>query len=156
MTVPGLAGQYAEMPHEYPHNQGGGGYHPEHAQGWLSFAGIMLGIIGVLNAVFGIAAISDSDVFVKSAKYLALNNLHVWGWIFVGLGLIQVSAAVSIWRRGMYGAIVGIITAAMNMFGTLFTLRAYPFWSLAVLALDVLVIYGLAVYGGRGSRTTTA
>ena len=27
---------------------------------------------------------------------------------------------------------------------------AYPFWSLALLAVYVLVIYGLAVYGGTG------
>jgi hypothetical protein len=25
---------------------------------------------------------------------------------------------------------------------------AYPFWSLVVIAIDILVIYGLAAYGG--------
>ena len=25
---------------------------------------------------------------------------------------------------------------------------AYPFWALTIMVLDVLVIYGLAVYGG--------
>jgi hypothetical protein len=29
------------------------------------------------------------------------------------------------------------------------SIPAYPFWSLALLAIDVLVIYGLAAYGGK-------
>jgi hypothetical protein len=27
-------------------------------------------------------------------------------------------------------------------------LPAYPFWALTIMALDVMIIYGLAVYGG--------
>ena len=34
------------------------------------------------------------------------------------------------------------------MIAALLSIPAYPFWSLTVLALDVLIIYGLAAYGG--------
>jgi hypothetical protein len=153
MSVPGLSGQYASMPHEYPRDTGG--YHPEHAHGWLRFAAIMLGIVGVLNVVYGIAALGDSQVFVHSPKYVAINSLHAWGWLFIIIGAIQLSAAPSIWRGGMYGAVVGVVSAGLNMLGSLFAVRAHPLWSLTVFAVDVLVIYAVAVYGGRGSRTDT-
>jgi hypothetical protein len=33
------------------------------------------------------------------------------------------------------------------------SIPAYPFWSLALVAMYVLVIYGLAAYGGRPELT---
>ena len=39
--------------------------------------------------------------------------------------------------------------AGLNSIGALLSIPAYPFWSLAVFAVDVLVIYGLAAYGGQ-------
>jgi hypothetical protein len=154
MTVPGLSGQYSEMPREYP--TGGDPYHPEHARGWLRFAGIMLGVVGVLNIVWGIAALDDSQVFTHDAKYVVFDSLHTWGWIVLILGVVQLFAAASIFRGGTFGAVVGIVCAALNMFSNLFSLRAHPAWAITVIALDLLIIYALSVYGGRGSRTGTA
>jgi hypothetical protein len=33
-------------------------------------------------------------------------------------------------------------------------MQAYPWWSLAMFTLDLLVVYGLVVYGGRRLRPT--
>jgi membrane protein implicated in regulation of membrane protease activity len=43
----------------------------------------------------------------------------------------------------------GILVAALSSIGALLSIPAYPFWSLAIFAIDVLIIYGLAAYGGR-------
>lgn len=154
MTVPGLSGQYADMPREYP--TGGDYYNAEHGRGWIRFAGIMLAIVGVLNIVWGIAALDDSNVFTKNAKYVVFDSLHTWGWIVLILGVVQIFAAASIFRGGVFGSVLGITCAALNMFSELFSVRAHPAWSLVVIALDLLIIYALAVYGGRGTRTGTA
>jgi hypothetical protein len=154
MTVPGLSGQYSEMPREYP--TGGDPYHPEHARGWLRFAGIMLGIVGVLNIVWGIAALDDSKVFTSDAKYVIFDNLHTWGWLVLILGVVQLFAAFSIVRGGTFGAVIGIVCAALNLFGELFVVRAHPVWSVVVIAVDTMIIYALSVYGGRGARTYTS
>ena len=34
------------------------------------------------------------------------------------------------------------------LIGAMLAIPAYPFWSLAIFAVDVLVIYALASYGG--------
>ena len=67
--------------------------------------------------------------------------------------MLQVLAALSIWQGGEFGRFFGIGVAGLSMIGALLSLPAYPFWSLAVFALDVLIIYGLAAYGGQRTAT---
>jgi hypothetical protein len=120
----------------------------ERGAGWIAFAGIMLSIIGILNVIYGIAAIGDSSFFVHNTKYI-VSNLNTWGWVTLIIGVIQVLAAFSIWSGGEFGRWIGIFIAGLSMIGALLSLPAYPLWSLAVFAIDVLIIYGLAAYGGQ-------
>jgi hypothetical protein len=66
---------------------------------WLLFAGIMLALAGILNVIYGIAAIGDSSFFVNDTKYI-LSDLNTWGWIMLGLGALQIGAAMSTWKGG--------------------------------------------------------
>lgn len=121
--------------------------------GWVLFAGVMIVIAGILNVIYGIAAIGNSKFFVHDTAYV-ITNLHTWGWVLVGLGALQIAAAFSIWRGGTYGRIFGILVAGVSAIGALLSIPAYPFWSLVIFGIDVLVIYGLVAYGG--DRTITA
>jgi len=118
-----------------------------HGSGWVLFAGLMICLVGVLNVIYGIAAIGESRFFVDDATYI-LSGLNTWGWIMLLLGVAQVVAAYSIFKGGEVGRWFGIGVAALNAVGALMSISAYPFWSLAVFTLDILVIYGLAAYGG--------
>lgn len=117
--------------------------------GWLLFAGIMVVIVGVLNVIYGIAAIGNSAFFVNNQKYI-LSDLKTWGWVTLILGVLQLLAAFSIWSGGQYGRWFGIIAAGLSSIAALLSIPAYPFWSLAIFAVDVAIIYGLTVYGGQG------
>jgi hypothetical protein len=128
------------------------GPHQSTGEGWLLFAGIILAIVGVLNIVYGIAAIGDSSFFVGDTQYI-LSGLNTWGWVTVILGVLQLLACVSVTRGGQFGRWFGIVAASLHAITALLSLPAYPFWSLAVFALDVMIVYGLAVYGGRRGRT---
>jgi hypothetical protein len=116
--------------------------------GWLLFAGIMLLIAGALNVIYGIAAIGDSGFFVHDTKYI-LSDLNTWGWVTLVLGAFQAGAAFSIWAGNQFGRWFGITAGSLSAIGALLALPAYPFWSLAIFAIDILIIYGLAAYGGR-------
>jgi hypothetical protein len=128
----------------------------QHGSGWVLFAGIMILIAGILNVIYGIAAIDDSKFFVHDTQYI-FSSLHTWGWIILILGVLEILAAFSIWRGGLYGAVFGIFVAGLSAIGALLSIPAYPFWSLSIFAIDVLIIYGLAAYGARGpgSSVTT-
>lgn len=120
--------------------------------GWLMFAGIMVLIVAVLNIIYGIAAIDNSSFFIEDERFI-LSDLNTWGWIVLIIGVLQLFAGFSIWAGGGYGRWIGIITASVSAIGALLSMPGYPFWSLAIFAIDILIIYGLAAYGGR--RTTT-
>jgi hypothetical protein len=116
-------------------------------EGWVLFAGIMLFLVGVLNVIWGIAAIDNSKFFVANAAFV-FSSLNTWGWITLIIGVAQLFAAFSIWKGGQAGRWFGIGVAGLNAIVALLSISAYPFWGLAVFIVDVLVIYGLANYGG--------
>jgi len=124
------------------------GAYDEPGGGWILFAGIMLMLVGILNVIWGIAAIGNSSFFVNDQKYI-ISNLNTWGWVTVILGAVQIVAAYSIWAGNQFGRWFGIAVAGLSAIGALMSLPAYPFWSLAIFAVDILVIYGLAAYGGQ-------
>jgi len=115
--------------------------------GWVLFAGIMLMIIGVLNAIYGLAAIDESSFFVANTQFI-LSDLNTWGWVLLIIGILQLVAAFSVWRGGSFGRWFGIAVASLNSIAALLAIPAYPLWSLAIFAIDLLVIYGLTAYGG--------
>ena len=121
--------------------------YPADGGGWVLFAGIMIMMVGVLNIVWGIAAIDSSSFFVQDTRYI-LSDLNTWGWIVLVIGGLQLAAAFSIWAGGSFGRWFGVAVATLNAMAALLSIPAYPFWSLAIFAIDVLVIYGLAAYGG--------
>jgi len=118
--------------------------------GWVVFAGVMLFIVGVLNVIYGIGAIADSSFFVQDERYI-LGSLNSWGWITLILGLLQLWAAFSLWSGGLYGRVIAILAAGLSAIGALLSIPAYPFWSLAVFALDIIIIHQVAKYGGAGA-----
>jgi hypothetical protein len=120
--------------------------------GWVTFAGVMLFIVGVLNVIYGIAAIGDSSFFVQDQKYI-LSNLNTWGWVTLLIGALQLFAAFSLWSGGIYGRVVAIAAASLSALAALLSIPAYPFWSLAIFAIDIIIIHLVAVYGGREADT---
>jgi hypothetical protein len=123
--------------------------------GWVTFAGVLFLLTGALNVIYGIAAIGDSSFFVRDARYI-VSDLNTWGWITLGIGVIQVLAAGSLWRGGLFGRILGICAASVSAIGALLSMPAYPLWSLAVFALDIVIIYQIAAHGTDGRTETDA
>jgi hypothetical protein len=125
----------------------------EQRSGWVTFAGALLFIAGVLNVIYGIAAIGDSKFFVQETKYI-LSNLNTWGWVTLIIGLLQLFAAFSLWSGGLYGRVFGIGAAGISAIGALLSIPAYPFWSLAIFALDIIIIHQIATRGTAGRVAT--
>jgi hypothetical protein len=120
--------------------------------GWVLFATIMFGIAACLNIIWGIAAVSNSHFFVANAHYV-FSDLNTWGWIIMVFGALEALAALSIWRGGAYGRWFGVIVAGFAVIAAMLSIPAYPLWSLVLVTLDVLVIYGLVAYGGKPELT---
>ena len=123
-------------------------YEAETGFGWVVFAGTMLMLVGILNVIYGIAAIDDSTFFVNDAKYV-ISDLNTWGWVVLITGGIQILTAFGVWARNTLATWLGIAFACFNGIGVLLMLPAYPLLSISLFAVDVLIVYGLAVHGGH-------
>jgi hypothetical protein len=116
---------------------------PDRATGWWVFAGIILGVAGVLNVIYGIAAIDNATFFTENAKYI-VSDLSTWGWVTLIIGVIQLFAAASLFTGGGFGRWIGIFAAAASAIAALLSIPGNPFWSLAIFALALIVLYELA------------
>jgi len=115
-------------------------------EGWLTFAAILVFVGGVLNVIWGIAAIDAATFFAGDAHYV-ISNLNVWGWVTAILGGGLMVASAGIFARNRLAIWVGVVFTAVNAITQLLAIDAYPFWALAVFGLDLLALYGLVVYG---------
>src|SRR4051794_22562958 len=125
-------------------------YDPDdtHGQRLVTFAGVMILIAGTLNAIYGIAAIGNAHFFVAGARYV-FGDLNLWGWFVLGLGVVQLFAALAIWRGTGWARWFGVACAAVNVVLQLLWMPSAPLLALAVMTLDVIAMYALLVYGGR-------
>jgi hypothetical protein len=119
--------------------------------GWVLFSAILLGLAGLWNIFDGIAAISSAHVFIANANYV-FSDLNTWGWIVLVLGIVQAIAALYLVTGSEVARWFGIASAGVNGLGQLAFVPAYPWWALAMFSVDILIIYGLAVYGGSRLR----
>jgi hypothetical protein len=114
--------------------------------GWMLYGASMLAIIAALNLIDGIAAVSNSKFYVANAQFV-ISDLKTWGWILIVVAVIQgvVVAGILLEWRGFRWA--GVAIAGLNAIAQLLFMPAYPLWSLALFALDILVIYALVAHG---------
>jgi hypothetical protein len=124
---------------------------PDAGHGWVLFAGSMLLMLATLNAIDGIAAVSNSKFFAQNATFV-ISDLKTYGWVLIGTSIVQALTGIGVMARMTGARWIGVAIAALNGVVQLLFIRAYPFWSLSLFALDVLVIYGLIVHGGRVRR----
>ncbi len=117
----------------------------EAGYGRAQLAAVLLSIAGVLNVVWGIAAIGNSHFFVGDAHYV-FASLHGWGWITLIIGVLELCAAASLFSGNQFGRVFAIVVGSFAALDALFSIPAYPFWSLAVFVLSLWIIAGLFQY----------
>ena len=116
--------------------------------GWVTFAMTVVMLIGVLNIIEGVVALTDSKFYAKDAVFV-FSDLRTWGWIALILGALLIVAAMGVFQGSGFARWFGIFGASLNLLAHFGAIQSYPFWSLIVITLDILVIYALAVYGGK-------
>jgi hypothetical protein len=111
--------------------------------GWVTFAAVMAAVVGVYNILSGIAAIAEDELTEEFAEVLYGVDISAWGWFWLILGIVQLVVAYLIYVRSSAGLYLGLVWAFLNATLTVFIIFSYPLWALAILAIDVLIIYAL-------------
>jgi hypothetical protein len=116
--------------------------------GWLTFAGVLFLIAASVNALWGISALVNDDYF--AADELLFGDLSLWGALYLAFAALLVATGILILRRRDAGIVLGTVLASVHGLTALMTIGAYPLWTVLVLVLDGLIIYGLLVHGADG------
>ena len=118
----------------------------------IIFAVALLGTVGVFNVIDGIAAIANSHIFVANAHYV-IGDLRTWGWVALILGALQILAAVGILAGNQAARWFAVAVIGLNAINQMLFIPAYPFWSLLIIAIDVVALWGLCAYESRENLT---
>ena len=118
----------------------------ERGLGRAVFASVLLVVGGILNVIYGIAAIGNSDFFINNQHFI-LSNLKTWGWVTLVIGVLELIAAFSLVQGGTFGRWIAIFAAGLAAIAALLSIPAYPFWSIAIFALSIYIISGLTQFG---------
>jgi hypothetical protein len=113
------------------------------AVGGITFAAVMMTLIGVFQVIAGLVAIFDDNFYVVTANYTFDVDTTAWGWIHLLLGIIVLVAAYYLTAGRAWAAALAIVLAALSAIANFFFIPYYPFWSLLLIALAVWVIWSL-------------
>lgn len=121
--------------------------------GWMTYAGLLLLLIGAFNVIAGVTALWRKHYYLTGDGGILVWDYNTWGWIWLVIGAIEVLTAVGVLARQRWARALGTVLVVLVAIGQLAFLAAYPLWSLIVIGLCVLAVYALV--GPPADRTTT-
>jgi hypothetical protein len=113
------------------------------AVGGLIFAATMMTLVGVFQAIVGLAAIIDDEFFVVTRNYTFDIDTTAWGWIHLVIGILVAGAGFALFAGRVAAVVLAIFLASLSAVANFFFIPYYPFWSILVIAIDVWVIWSL-------------
>jgi hypothetical protein len=115
--------------------------------GWVSggitFAAVLLVLIGIFQIIAGLAAIFDDEFFVVTQNYVFDLDTTAWGWVHLILGILLVLTGAALMRGAVWAGIVALTLAVLSAVANFFFIPYYPFWALLEIALACWVIWAL-------------
>ncbi|MBF6136832.1 hypothetical protein IU501_28025 [Nocardia otitidiscaviarum] len=112
-------------------------------------AGVLLLTVGTVSLLQGIAAVIDDEIFVVGVEYVYRIDTTSWGWIHIVLGAVLMLCSVGLMMGTAWGRGAAIGFAALSIVANFLWLPYYPWWSVLIIALDVVVIWAVATWKPR-------
>jgi hypothetical protein len=118
--------------------------YPEREQsGWEIFTGVLLIIIGSLDALWGLAAILNNDIVIVGGHGAILANITTWGWVHLILGSLIALTGVGLFAGSNGARLAALLFVTVNAILQIVWFPAAPLWAFLIIILDVVIIYQL-------------
>ena len=113
------------------------------AVGGVTFAGVMMIMIGAFQGIAGLVAIIDDSFYVVGRNYTFDIDTTAWGWIHLLLGALVLLAGIYLFAGKTWAAATAVVLAVISAIANFFFIPYYPFWSLLMIAMAIWVIWSL-------------
>lgn len=114
--------------------------------GWVGFAGIILIIQGIITGIQGLMAIVGPDrYYAVTEENIFMFNVNGWGWWSLIIGILLLLTGIALMAGQTWARVIAIILVVLSAIGQVFVLGEQPFWSLLIIAVDVLILFALTV-----------
>lgn len=115
--------------------------------GWIYFAGMLMLLVGLFQAIAGLVALFKEDIYLVTANNLLWFDYSEWGWIHLIWGVILFFSSFSLMAGHAWGRILGVVLVTISALANFAFLPAYPVWSTIVIVIDILIIFAIMVHG---------
>jgi hypothetical protein len=112
-------------------------------------AGTLMMVWGLIAFLTGLAMVIKGGFFVYHANYAYVGTIRGWGWGELIFGAIVFAAGLCVLLGMMWARIVGVVLAAIGAVGSFVTIPFYPIWGIALLAVDLFIIWALLRNGSH-------
>jgi len=114
------------------------------AGGMVRFAGVVLALAGFAHIVAGVVALTEpARLQARTAALPVHVGYTTWGWVHLVLGVLAVGAGFGVVVGNRLAAVVAVVLALVSAVVNIVFLKAEPGWGVLMIALDVLVIWGV-------------
>ena len=111
--------------------------------GWAVFAGVVMFVIGSLDALWGLAGILNDEILVVGGQGALIADLTTWGWVHLILGSIIALTGLGLLAGNEAARWVGIFLLTINAILQIVWFPAAPLWAFMIIILNVTIIYQL-------------
>jgi hypothetical protein len=101
-------------------------------------------VVAGLEALSALLAFAGTGWWATSTGDLVYANFVFWGVLDAIIALIALYAGIDLLRGGAFGLVMGYLFAGVATVRWFFVIPAAPVVAVVVIALCVMVIYGLA------------
>ena len=113
--------------------------------GWIAFAGVMMFMLGSLDALWGLAGILNDEVVVVGGRGSLIFDITTWGWVHLLLGSIVALSGIGLMVGNTAARVVGIIFVTINAIAQIVWFPAAPLWAFLMIIIDTVILYQLTM-----------
>jgi hypothetical protein len=111
--------------------------------GWTFFAGVVMLIVGSLDALYGLAAILNDEVVFVGGQGVLIADVTLWGWVHFLLGSAVAATGIGLFAAANSARMAAIFFVTINAIAQVVWFPAAPLWAFLMIILNVTIIYQL-------------
>jgi hypothetical protein len=109
-------------------------------------AGALMLTSAILTFVIGVFALAANHLVVSGPGYEYTFQITGWGWANIVTGMVLAAGSVALFLSAQWARAAAIVVTCLAIVVTFLWMPYYPTGSIVLIALDVVVIWGVATW----------